>query len=166
MSFTEPHDPSPEFRDASSEPSPANGSAIAPIPAAAIAPIAPQPLPTPGWYVEPGKPGVLRYWNGVGWEEWRKPLVEAPSVTQGQKSTGVAYLLALFLGMTGAHNFYLGRVGPAVGMLVLWLLGLFTTAFFIGGVFFLAVGIWLIVDLFLIPGYVRSSALRSVRRPA
>jgi TM2 domain-containing membrane protein YozV len=160
MSFTESSGPVPEFRDPASEQNPGAGSAMLPI-----APVAATPLPTPGWYAEPGKPGVLRYWNGAGWEEWRKPLVEAPTVTQGQKSTAVAYVLALFIGMTGAHNFYLGRIGPAVGMLVLWIVGLLTAVFFVGSLFFIAVGIWLIVDLCLIPSYIRAGALRAVRRP-
>lgn len=118
---------------------------------------------TPGWYQEPGKPGVLRYWNGASWEDWRKPLVEAPSVDQGQKSTLVAYLLLIFLGSTGAHRFYLGRRGTAAAMLIMWLIGV-VTAIFVVGIFLLAVvGIWSFIDLFLIPGIVRQASLRAVR---
>lgn len=68
-----------------------------------------------------------------------------------KKSAGVSYLLCLFLGGFGAHRFYLGHTGTAVGQLVLWILGWLT--FFLT---WLPLGVWLIVDLFLIPGMVRN----------
>ena len=137
---------------------PASGAVVAPTGAPGA-----RPLPAPGWFQEPGKPGVLRYWNGVSWEEWRKPLVEAPTIDQGQKSLAVAYLLLIFVGATGAHRFYMGRTGSAVAMLVLWLLGLFTSFIFIGVFLLIAVGIWELVDLFLVPGIIRAASLRSIR---
>ncbi|MGY6250486.1 TM2 domain-containing protein [Bosea thiooxidans] len=57
------------------------------------------------------------------------------------KSTGIAYLLWLFLGFAGAHKFYLGR--PMIGLLYLLTFG------------FLGVG--MIVDLFTIPSQVRGA---------
>ncbi len=68
-----------------------------------------------------------------------------------KKSTGVTYLLWFFLGGFGIHRFYLGHTASAVGILVLTLLG-FVTFF----VTWIATGIWLLVDLFLIPGMVRN----------
>lgn len=65
-----------------------------------------------------------------------------------KKSTGAAYVLCLLLGGLGAHRFYLGRSGTAVVQLILWLLGWVTV------VTFIPLGIWIIVDLFLIPGMV------------
>lgn len=158
MSFSTPNGANSESEFV--DPSFSMPNSIARIDPAPIA--APLAQPAPGWYVEPGKPGVLRYWNGAGWEEWRKPLVEAPSVTQGQKSLAVAYLLAILFGGLGIHNFYLGRTGAAVGMLVLYVLGVLTAVFFVGLLLLAAVGTWLIVDLCLIPSYVRTSALRAV----
>jgi len=72
-----------------------------------------------------------------------------------KKSAGFAYLLWFFAGAFGGHRFYLGRTGSAVGMLALnifgWLLILAAGA----GLFLLgALGVWLLVDLFLIPGMV------------
>lgn len=145
------------------------GGALSPtsaIPAASLVPAAAaaaRPLPAPGWYQEPDKPGVLRYWNGASWEEWRKPLVEAPTIDQGQKSMAIAYLLLIFVGSTGAHRFYLGRIGSAVTMLVLWLVGLATSVLLIGIPLLMAVGIWTLVDLFLVPGMIRTAALRSIQ---
>lgn len=62
-----------------------------------------------------------------------------------KKTAVVAYLLWFFLGWFGAHNFYLGRIGVAVAQLILTItvLGILITFF------------WVIVDAFLIPGWVR-----------
>ena len=62
-----------------------------------------------------------------------------------KKTALVAYLLWFFLGLFGAHNFYLGRTGVAVTQLILSLIliGMVITIF------------WVLVDAFLIPGWVR-----------
>lgn len=74
-----------------------------------------------------------------------------------RKSAGAAYLLCLFLGGFGAHRFYLGCTGSAVVQLLLGLLG--WLPFFLG---WFALGIWLIIDLFLIPGIVRDKNMAMV----
>lgn len=74
-----------------------------------------------------------------------------------KKSAGVTYLLCLFLGGVGAHRFYVGRTASAVGQLVLWLLG-WVTLFLM----WIPLGIWLIVDLFLIPGIIREENMKIV----
>lgn len=33
------------------------------------------PAAAPGWYPEHDNPGVVRYWNGKAWEDWRQPAV-------------------------------------------------------------------------------------------
>lgn len=75
-------------------------------------------------------------------------------VTNDAKSTGVAYLLWLFVGSLGGHRFYLGRSGSAIIMLVLFIIGLATAVVGIGIFFLAAVGIWALIDAFLIPGMV------------
>ena len=75
-------------------------------------------------------------------------------LTNEKKSTGVAYLLWFFLAGFGAHRFYLGRTGSAVAMLILFVLGWATLAILIGAFFLIAVGIWALVDAFLIPGMI------------
>ena len=56
-----------------------------------------------------------------------------------KKTTTVSFLLWFFLGLLGAHNFYLKRTGCAVGQLILSLtiVGVWVTI------------IWIIVDAFL-----------------
>lgn len=74
-------------------------------------------------------------------------------VTNDKPSMGVAYLLGIFLGIFGAHRFYLGHKGSAITMLVLSLT-------IIGLVITLP---WHIVDWFLIPGMVREK-VEALRR--
>ena len=67
-----------------------------------------------------------------------------------KKSAGISYLLWFFLGGFGAHRFYLGQNGTAAAQLLLLLLG--WLPIFIG---WFVLGLWLFVDLFLIPGIVQ-----------
>jgi TM2 domain-containing membrane protein YozV len=62
-----------------------------------------------------------------------------------KKTALVAYILWFFLGLFGAHNFYLGRTGVAVAQLILSLIVIGLVITFV----------WVIVDAFLIPGWVR-----------
>lgn len=76
----------------------------------------------------------------------------------GKKSAGICYLLWFFLGGFGGHRFYLGRTGSAIAMLVIYILSWILV--FVGGIGLLgigAIGVWLIVDAFLIPGIVREN---------
>lgn len=95
----------------------------------------------PGWYDDPESALHLRYWNGAEWTDDRrpKPPTAAPAAavaTDGRsdKSFVAALLLALFLGVFGAHRFYVGKVGT--GILHLLTLGAF--------------GIWTLIDTVLI----------------
>jgi TM2 domain-containing membrane protein YozV len=56
-----------------------------------------------------------------------------------KKNEVIAWLLWAFLGLFGAHRFYLGRIGT--GLIMLFTLGGFV--------------IWAIIDIFLIPGMLR-----------
>lgn len=75
-------------------------------------------------------------------------------VSNDAKSPLLAYLLLIFAGGLGVHRFYLGRTGSGAAMLVLLILGILTTPIAIGLVLLVALGIWMVVDLFLIPGMV------------
>jgi TM2 domain-containing membrane protein YozV len=63
-----------------------------------------------------------------------------------KKTALVAYLLWFFVGIFGGHNFYLKRTGVAVAQLILsiTIVGLVIT------------GVWVLVDAFLIPGWIRN----------
>ena len=76
-----------------------------------------------------------------------------------KKSQGVAYLLCFFLGGFGAHRFYLGSSGVGAIQLILWVLGWLT--FFVA---WIPLGIWIFIDLFLIPGIARDYNMRLADR--
>jgi TM2 domain-containing membrane protein YozV len=77
-----------------------------------------------------------------------------------KKSLPVTYILWWFLGTFGAHRFYMGRTGSGIAMLVITLLSIPLTLIFVGIIGFMVVGVWWIVDAFLIPGIVRDSNMR------
>lgn len=72
-----------------------------------------------------------------------------------KKSALVAYVLWFFLGWLGIHRFYLGQTMSGVVMLLITALSWVLSLIFIGHLGFLLVGIWLFVDIFLIPGMTR-----------
>lgn len=74
-----------------------------------------------------------------------------------RKSAGVSYLLWFFLGGLGAHRFYLGRTGSAAGQLALGLLG--WLPLFLG---WMVLGVWLLIDAFLIPDMVRTENMKVI----
>lgn len=75
---------------------------------------------------------------------------------ENQKSMAVAYILWFFFGSLGIHRFYTGRTGSGIAQLILSIVGWATTVLFIGWLILPIVWIWLIVDIFLIPGLVRN----------
>ena len=74
-----------------------------------------------------------------------------------KKSLGVTYLLWFFLGFCGGHRFYAGKTGSAVAQLALSIIGWALLFVAIGIVPLIAVGIWVLIDAFLIPGWIRNS---------
>ncbi|MGV7240347.1 TM2 domain-containing protein [Caballeronia sp. M23-90] len=73
-----------------------------------------------------------------------------------KKSVGVAYLLWFFVGYLGGHRFYAGRTGTAIVQLLLTIFGACTAMFGIGLFVLGIVGLWILIDAFLIPGIVSS----------
>ncbi len=72
-----------------------------------------------------------------------------------KKSAGVAYLLWFFTGGVGGHRFYMGRTGSAVFQLILTVLGWMTIWLMgFGLLFLIPLGIWLLVDVFILGGMV------------
>ncbi|WP_161794570.1 NINE protein [Demequina globuliformis] len=71
----------------------------------------------------------------------QQPYGGYAAVMMSSKSRVAYILLGLFLGGLGIHNFYVGRVGPAVAQLLLIV--------FLGwtGVVALAVMIWIIIEV-------------------
>jgi TM2 domain-containing membrane protein YozV len=71
-----------------------------------------------------------------------------------KKSTGIAYLLWFFTGGVGGHRFYMGRTQSAVIQLVLAILGWSTIWFGLGFIFLAPLGVWVLIDAFMIPGWI------------
>lgn len=88
-----------------------------------------------------------------------------------KKSTVLAYLAWLFLGGLGVHRFYLGRARSGGIQLALTVIGLLLTVVGIGPLLWIVVGVWLLIDMFLIPGMVSdcnvalARSLQPVQRP-
>jgi TM2 domain-containing membrane protein YozV len=79
------------------------------------------------------------------------------------KEVGIAYALLVLLGGFGAHRFYLGRAGSAIGFLVLWQLGAWTWWTGLGLLFGGAAVVWFVIDLCVLPGMVREENQRRLR---
>jgi len=90
-------------------------------------------------------------------------LVKAGAVDISSKSRLAATLLVWFLGIFGAHRFYLGKTGTAIAMLVLgisyllfYVLGIALAAaplIVLGVLCIVAVGIWAFIDfIFAVSG--------------
>ena len=69
-----------------------------------------------------------------------------------KKSALIAYLLWFFLGGLGVHRFYLGRTGSGIAMAIISALSWITVYIGIGFIGLAVIGIWWLVDAFLIPG--------------
>jgi TM2 domain-containing membrane protein YozV len=69
------------------------------------------------------------------------------AVDVSPKSRLAVTLLAWFLGDFGAHRFYLGKIGTAIAMLVLGIVG-WSTIWVVGFglIFLIPVGIWALID--------------------
>ena len=84
----------------------------------------------------------------------QKQILIEQRVTNDAKSPLLAYLLWVFVGGLGIHRFYLGKTGTGIAMLALAILGAVTLPIGVGLILWAVLGIWMLVDLFLIPGMV------------
>ena len=97
--------------------------------------------------------------------ERRQLQTEREQTLAPQKSIGIAYVLLIVFGGMGLHRFYLERIGSGIVQFILWLAVIVSLlnsdslipcgdsrVLLIAGV---PLGIWVLVDLFLIPGMAR-----------
>jgi TM2 domain-containing membrane protein YozV len=84
--------------------------------------------------------------NSIDFENNFEELNDNKSELEGiPKRKSIAILLALFLGVLGAHRFYIGQKNTAIVMLILGIIASFTFYFLRDILVF-----WVIVDMFLI----------------
>ncbi|WP_049151740.1 TM2 domain-containing protein [Corynebacterium striatum] len=78
------------------------------------------------------------------------PMQQQYAVVAEQKSWVAAWLLAFFFGYLGAHNFYLGNTGRALGQLLGFIFGCITVFVLIG--FFVVgfISLWAFVEFIMI----------------
>lgn len=62
-------------------------------------------------------------------------------MTKNKKSNIVAGLLAIFFGILGIHEFYLGNIGRGLAYLIITIISLFLSIFFIGVIFLMIIEI-------------------------
>jgi TM2 domain-containing membrane protein YozV len=92
-----------------------------------------------------------------------------PQMMVAPKELWLAYLLAAIVGTLGIHRMYLGRTGSGIAMLAIYLASVPLSFIGVGLIGLLALSIWWVVDLFLIPGMVRDEnerRMHGVRWPA
>ncbi|HLR64420.1 MAG TPA: TM2 domain-containing protein [Pseudogracilibacillus sp.] len=94
-----------------------------------------------------------------------KQLAIAQSeLENNKKSTVIAYVLWFFLGGLGAHRFFAGKTGSGLIMLGLWGLGWATSWIFgIGFILLFFVYVWVLVDAFLLHGWINKFNQRKER---
>jgi len=84
------------------------------------------------------------------------------------KSRLATTLLAFFFGGFGAHRFYIGKIGTAIVMLLLGIVGAVTTGLFwlfLGWFCVVALGIWVLVDFFVaVTGNMKDSEGKLIKK--
>ena len=105
-------------------------------------------------------------------------LAKAIAEEVSPKSRLATTLLAWFLGGFGAHRFYLGKMGTAIIMLILWIVGFlwwlpliieypgfFLVGMGIGLTCLIAVWIWAFVDFsFAVSGHMKDKEGKSIKK--
>lgn len=121
----------------------------------------PAQQPSPGWQPPPQswQPPMQQGWGPPANNDARRMM----EYDARKKGAGIAYVLWFFLGGFGAHRFYLERTGSAIAMLVITIVSALLLTVGIGILGLLVVGVWALVDAFLIPGIVREYNMRVMR---
>lgn len=107
-----------------------------------------------GWYPDPEQAETLRYWTGVNWTDQRVPTYNRAIPARAPREVWLAYVLLLLIGGLGIHRFYVGDTASGITILILTLVGWATSVIAVGFILLAVAGVWLLVDLFLVPSIV------------
>lgn len=72
------------------------------------------------------------------------------ALSLGRKSVVIALILWFFFGLLGVHRFYLDKIGTGIMMALLSIVGGFTAPILIGIPLLVIVGLWWLIDFFMI----------------
>jgi TM2 domain-containing membrane protein YozV len=72
-----------------------------------------------------------------------------------KRSLAVSYALWFLVGLLGGHRFYNRKFASAILQMISTLFGLLLTLVIVGWFFIGVIGIWVLIDVFLIPGWVK-----------
>jgi len=122
-----------------------------------LPPKSPSPIP---WTVAPATQPVLRPTSAIPQRSTSDDMRALLYYQANARSAGIAYAFWFFLGMWGAHRFYCGKVGSAVAQLLITIISI-PLCFVLIGLFPLSANaIWVLIDVFLISGWIRESNQR------
>ena len=86
-------------------------------------------------------------------------ILKEESYKNKRKSKLIAYILLFIFGFIGGHRFYVGKFVSGFIMLIFAFIAIFLTlngAEDLGNIFSIIPAIWSFVDIFLIPGMIRT----------
>jgi len=89
--------------------------------------------------------------------------VEQEKMRVEMKSAVLAYLFWWFLGILGAHRFYLGKKHGWT-MLIIAILGILGSVVVVGALLFIPLTIWWIIDVFKIGGWIQEYNLEIISK--
>jgi TM2 domain-containing membrane protein YozV len=94
-------------------------------------------------------------WRGPE-PSFRPSIIDIRSIRTGGRSMLVAYLWWAVFGHLGAHRFYVGKAGSGLAMASVHFAGLvLTLIYFVGLVVLIPFYLFVLIDAFRIPGWVR-----------
>jgi TM2 domain-containing membrane protein YozV len=107
---------------------------------------------------------ISTYWGALVMSlSTEQQILIEQRISNDSKSAGVAYLLWFLLGGIGMHRLYLGRTLSGLVMMFLMPIGILMmlSQNRFGAFLVIAAAVWIVADLFLISGMVKSQKVKN-----